>query len=927
MTDRIYSFGGGVADGTSAMKDLLGGKGANLADMSSLGLPVPPGFTITSTVCMEYLDSVAVTRTGFLDKRDEDRGMMTGVTWGGAPAQVPSLPTGLMDEVRERLSRVEAIVGRTFGGAGQPLLVSVRSGARQSMPGMMDTILNLGLNDTTVQALAEESNNARFAWDSYRRFVTMYANVAMGLDRAHLDAIVTAAVRARAAQDETELTADDWRGVVPQLKARVAELSNRAFPDEPMDQLAGAIQAVFASWNTPRARFYRRDAGFPDDWGTACNVQAMVFGNTGDDSATGVAFTRDPKNGERVFFGEFLVNAQGEDVVAGTRTPQPVNREGSHAASTLPTLQEVMPAAYDELVSVYEKLELHYRDMQDIEFTIQDGRLWILQTRSGKRTGAAAVRIAVDMANEGLITRNEAVLRVDPEQLGHLLHPTIDPGAPRNVIAKGLPASPGAATGKVVFHAEDAVRLAEAGQDAILVREETSPEDIHGMAAARGVLTARGGQTSHAAVVARGMGVPCVAGCTEIVVHERERTFVTRVVGARPLTFHEGDVITLDGTTGEVLLGEVTATVPDVATSGMPDLLGWADAVARLGVRANADTPADAKVARGFGATGIGLCRTEHMFFDEERIAAVREMILAEDEDDRRKALEKLYPMQRQDFLGIFKAMDGLPVTIRLLDPPLHEFLPHEGHEVEDLARTMGVPLSHVRAQVEALRETNPMMGHRGCRLGLTFPSIYAMQVRAILDAAIDAQSEGIDVRPEIMIPLVSIEAELAHLRSLVQRTAADVFAHRGARVEFLIGTMIELPRACLVADQVARHADFFSFGTNDLTQTTFGFSRDDAGFLKAYQSPALVVLAQDPFVSIDVQGVGQLVEIGTTRGRSTKPDLKVGICGEHGGDPASIAFVHSVGLDYVSCSPFRVPVARLAAAQAALADVQVVSD
>jgi len=786
---------------------------------------------------------------------------------------------------------------------------------------MMDTILNLGLNDTTVEALAATSDNPRFAWDSYRRFVAMYANVAMGLERAQLDAIINAAVRAKGAEDDTALTADDWRRIVPQLKARVAELSSKPFPEDGMAQLEGAIQAVFSSWNTPRARFYRRENGFPDDWGTACNIQAMVFGNSGENSATGVAFTRDPKNGERVFFGEFLVNAQGEDVVAGTRTPQPINSEGSHADSTLPTLQQIMPGPYGELVVMYQKLEEHYRDMQDIEFTIEDGRLWILQTRGGKRTGAAAVRIAVDMATEELVTREEALLRVEPEQLGQLLHPTIDPDAPKNVIATGLPASPGAATGKVVFHAEDAVRIAAAGDPVILVREETSPEDIHGMAAAVGVLTARGGQTSHAAVVARGMGVPCVAGCKEIVVLEHQRQIKTRNGSGNDVTLHEGDIITLDGSTGEVMLGAVAVSVPDVGASGMPDLLGWADEVARLGVRANADTPGDATVARGFGATGIGLCRTEHMFFEGDRIAAVREMILAEDEEDRSAALEKLYPMQRQDFLGIFEAMDGLPVTIRLLDPPLHEFLPHTGEEIEELAKTMGVPVSRVRAQVESLRESNPMMGHRGCRLGLTFPTIYAMQVRAILDAALDAQSAGVAVHPEIMIPLVSIEAELERLRALVLSTAKQVFEARGASVEFKTGTMIELPRACLVADQVAKHADFFSFGTNDLTQTTFGFSRDDAGFLKPYQSDALKVLEQDPFVSIDTQGVGQLVKMGTSLGRTTKPGLKVGICGEHGGDPASIAFVHGAGLDYVSCSPFRVPVARLAAAHAALAD------
>ena len=921
MTDRIYSFGGGAADGSSSMKELLGGKGANLAEMSSLGLPVPPGFTITSAVCMEYLDAVAATKPTFLGQRRAGRGPMSGVTWGAPSVPEPALPAGLMDAIQERLARVEAIVGRTFGSAADPLLVSVRSGARQSMPGMMDTILNLGLNDATVEGLAARSGDARFAWDSYRRFVTMYANVAMGLDRAQLDAIVHGAVRAKGADDDTALTADDWRAIVPQLKARVLELKQARFPEEPLAQLQGAVQAVFASWNTPRAQFYRRKNGFPDHWGTACSVQAMVYGNLGDASATGVAFTRDPKNGDNVFFGEFLVNAQGEDVVAGTRTPQPINREGSHAGAEVPTLQDLMPEAYAELVSTYRGLEAHYRDMQDIEFTIESGRLWILQTRTGKRTGAAAVRIAVDMATEGLITQSEALNRVGAEQLGQLLHPTVDPDAPKSVIAVGLSASPGAATGKIVFHADDAVRLAAEGHDVILVREETSPEDIHGMAAAKGVLTSRGGQTSHAAVVARGMGVPCVAGCSEVVVHERERSLETRPGRGGSVTLREGDIITLDGGTGEVLLGAVAVSVPDVSNSGLHQLLEWADGAARLGVRANADTPSDAKVARDFGATGIGLCRTEHMFFEGDRIAAVREMILADDEEDRQSALEKLYPMQRQDFLGIFEAMDGLPVTIRLLDPPLHEFLPHEGHEIEELARSMSVPLSHVRAQVELLREQNPMMGHRGCRLGLTFPSIYVMQVRAILDAAIDAQTRGVDVQPEIMIPLVSIEAELQRLRALVESTARQVFAHRGATVAFKIGTMIELPRACLVADKIAAHADFFSFGTNDLTQTTFGFSRDDAGFLKEYQGPGLQVLSQDPFVTIDIEGVGQLVAMGTIRGRSAKPDLKVGICGEHGGDPASVAFVHRAGLDYVSCSPFRVPVARLAAAHAALAD------
>ena len=919
MTQRIYSFGGGSADGASTMKDLLGGKGANLAEMSSLGLPVPPGFTLTTAVCMEYLDGLATRKGSFYESRGAGagNGIMSGVTMGGgaAPAQA-GLPEGLMDEVREALSKVESIVGKRFGDAGSPLLVSVRSGARASMPGMMDTILNLGLNDTTVQGLAAASGNPRFAWDSYRRFVTMYANVAMGLDRGQLDAIVRAEMKARGVEEEVELSADDWAAIVPQLKARVEELKRRPFPEDPVEQLEGAIRAVFASWNTPRARFYRREHGFPDDWGTACNVQAMVFGNLGDDSATGVCFTRDPKNGGNVFFGEFLVNAQGEDVVAGIRTPQPLNREGGDAETTLPTLQEVMPAAYDELVAVYKKLEAHYRDMQDIEFTIEGGRLWILQTRTGKRTGQAAVRIAVDMVEEGLIDAVTALRRVEPAQVGQLLHPTIDPDAPRNVIARGLPASPGAATGVVVFDSAGAVKRVADGEKVILVREETSPEDIEGMAAAVGILTARGGQTSHAAVVARGMGVCCVAGCKDITVHERDRLFVTR--GPESITVRDGDLVTLDGSTGEVLLGSVAVSTPELAESGLDELLAWADQHARLGVRANADTPDDAALARGFGAVGIGLCRTEHMFFEGDRIAAVRQMILADDEQDRTRALERIYPMQRADFLGIFRAMDGLPVTIRLLDPPLHEFLPHEDAEIVELAKVSGMPASRVRAQVENLREANPMMGHRGCRLGLTHPSIYTMQVRAILDAALDAKAEGLDVRPEIMIPLVGVETELKILRGLVTRTAEKVFSTRGARVDFTTGTMIELPRACLTADRIAEHADFFSFGTNDLTQTTFGYSRDDAGFLKLYTS-GLGVLERDPFVSLDTDGVGQLVAMGTERGRSTKGDLKVGICGEHGGDPRSIAFVHGAGLDYVSCSPYRVPVARLAAARAAL--------
>jgi len=919
LTQRIYSFGGGSADGSSTMKDLLGGKGANLAEMSSLGLPVPPGFTITTAVCMEYLDSLASSRGSYYTSRGagSGAGIMEGVTMGGVPSPDPSLPEGLMDEVRAALAQVEEITGKTFGDTANPLLVSVRSGARSSMPGMMDTILNLGLSDETVQGLAARSENPRFAWDSYRRFVTMYANVAMGVDRGQLDAITHAEMKAEGIEEEADVPAEVWQRVVPKLKARVQELKRTPFPDAPTDQLAGAIRAVFSSWNTPRARFYRRENGFDDRWGTAVNVQAMVFGNMGEDSATGVCFTRDPKNGERVFFGEFLVNAQGEDVVAGIRTPQPLNKLGGDANTTLPTMQEVMPAAYGDLVQAYETLEAHYKDMQDIEFTVEDNRLWLLQTRTGKRTGLAAVRIAVDMVAEGIIDTETALKRVTATHVSQLLHPTIDPDAERNVIARGLPASPGAATGMVVFTADDAVRLAAEGHDVILVREETSPEDIHGMSAAKGILTARGGQTSHAAVVARGMGVCCVAGCKEIVVRDREKEFTTR--GPNPMTLREGDVITLDGGAGEVLLGQVEVSVPELGSSGLTELLAWADEAARLGVRANADTPEDAALARSFGATGIGLCRTEHMFFEGERIAAVRQMILAEDERDRQGALDKLYPMQRADFVGIFKAMDGLPVTVRLLDPPLHEFLPHEDHEIAELAQLSNLPVSRVRAQVENLREANPMMGHRGCRLGLTHPSIYAMQVRAILDAAIDVQRDGVDVQPEIMIPLVGAERELETLRDLTMRTAEQVFLTRGATVDFKVGTMLELPRACLLADRIAEHADFFSFGTNDLTQTTFGYSRDDAGFLKAYTSPTLGILDKDPFVSLDVDGVGQLVDMGTSKGRQTKSGLKVGICGEHGGDPASIQFVHDVGLDYVSCSPYRVAVARLAAAHAAL--------
>ncbi|MCP4870667.1 MAG: pyruvate, phosphate dikinase [Proteobacteria bacterium] len=898
---RIYSFGGGTAEGSAADKNLLGGKGANLAEMSSLGLPVPPGFTLTAELCMDYLDSLG--GTGF-----------------GTPPDGP-LPDGLIEEVDSAMATVEEILGKRFGATENPLLVSVRSGGRVSMPGMMDTVLNLGLNDETVAGLAALSGDERFAWDSYRRFVTMYSDVVLGLHRARLEALVNDLKRTKGITADVDITADDWKTVVPKMKERVRDSLGCEFPETPADQLREAIKAVFRSWNTARARFYRKEHGIDDRWGTAVNVQAMVFGNMGDDSATGVAFTRDPKDGKDVFFGEFLVNAQGEDVVAGLRTPQPINRDAGGDAS-LPTLQEVMPEAYDQLDAMQKTLESHYRDMQDIEFTIEKGSLFILQTRRGKRTGAAAVRIAVDMADAGIIDRAEALGRVNEEHLNQLLHPSVAPGADKTIIAKGLPASPGAATGRVVFTAEKAVEWAERGP-VILVREETSPEDIEGMAAAVGILTQRGGQTSHAAVVARGMGRCCVVGCSDIAVH-RDGSFLARPreQAGKEWTIRQGDIVTLDGSTGEVMLGEVDMSEADLASSGLETILGWADAAARLGVRANADTPGDAKTARDFGATGIGLCRTEHMFFEGDRITAVREMILAETPEETIRALDKLYPMQRDDFVGIFEAMDGLPVTIRLLDPPLHEFLPHDDSEIQSVAAAMHVPVSRIREQVENLREFNPMMGHRGCRLGITHPQLYRMQTRAILDAALDVKAHGGTVEPEIMIPLVGVARELELLRGVVLDEASTVFERRGESIEFRVGTMIELPRACLTADRIAAHADFFSFGTNDLTQTTFGYSRDDARFLQTYEDPAVGVLPGDPFVSIDVDGVGTLVMTGTRLGRSVKPNLKVGICGEHGGDPRSIAFVHGVGLDYVSCSPFRVPIARLAAGQAALGDV-----
>ncbi len=881
----VYSFGRGKAEGRADLRNLLGGKGAGLAEMSNLGLPVPPGFTITTEVCTHFY------------------------------ASGKSYPAELKAQVEQGLKHIESTVGARFGDAANPLLVSVRSGARVSMPGMMDTVLNLGLNDVTVEGLAKRASDARFAYDSYRRFIQMYGHVVLGVDHHHFEELLELHKEDRGLTLDTELTADDWKKLVQAYKAKVLEELGKPFPQDPVEQLWGAIAAVFGSWNTQRAVTYRKLHKIPEDWGTAVNVQAMVFGNMGDDCATGVAFTRDPSTGANEFYGEFLVNAQGEDVVAGIRTPQHLTLAGKKAnKSTLPAMEEAMPRLFAELDQVRRKLESHYRDMQDIEFTVQQGRLWMLQTRSGKRTAAAALKVAVDMVSEGLIDRREAVRRVDPGSLDQLLHPTLDPRAPRQVIARGLPASPGAAAGRVAFSADEAEHRASKGDRVILVRVETSPEDIHGMHAAAGILTARGGMTSHAAVVARGMGRPCVSGASDLRIDTQART-----MSVRGTTVKDGDLITIDGATGEVMLGEVPTVQPDLS-GDFATLMQWADEVRKLRVRANAETPADARTARRFGAEGIGLCRTEHMFFDNGRIVAMREMIMAEDTAGRRAALAKILPMQRDDFIELFRIMRGLPVTIRLLDPPLHEFLPHSAVEMADVAKAAGVDIETVRHRAAMLKESNPMLGHRGCRLGITFPEIYEMQVRAIFEAAAAVHKEsGETAEPEVMIPLVAWSREFAILKELVDRVAGEVAKAAGFKTPYLVGTMIELPRAALRANNIAEHAEFFSFGTNDLTQTTYGISRDDAGrFLVAYERAG--ILQQDPFVSLDVTGVGELVRIGTERGRQTRPALKLGICGEHGGDPASIRFCAEVGLDYVSCSPYRVPIARLAAAQAALA-------
>ncbi|MHA0318828.1 pyruvate, phosphate dikinase [Sphingomonas melonis] len=884
MTQYVYRFGGGVSDGGKGDKNLLGGKGANLAEMASIGLPVPPGFTISTAMCTRYYE------------------------------EGEQFPQSLRDEVAQGIAHIEGVTGKSFGDASNPLLVSVRSGARVSMPGMMDTVLNLGLNDTTVEGLAIKSGDERFAWDSYRRFIQMYADVVLELDHGAFEEALEIAKEDNGFTLDTELTASDLKTLVAEYKSLVEKEWGKPFPQDVHDQLWGAVGAVFGSWQSERAKVYRRLNDIPADWGTAVNVQAMVFGNMGDTSATGVAFTRDPSTGANAYYGEFLINAQGEDVVAGIRTPQYLTKTAREEAGAKPaSMEEAMPEVYAELAAVFDRLEKHYRDMQDIEFTVEQAKLWMLQTRSGKRTAKAALKIAVDMASEGLITREEAILRVDPMALDQLLHPTLDPDAPRDVIAKGLPASPGAASGAVVFDADTAEKRKAAGDKVILVRVETSPEDIHGMHAAEGILTARGGMTSHAAVVARGMGRPCVSGAGSLSISAKDK--VMKVAGRE---IREGDVITIDGASGEVMFGAVATVQPELA-GDFGTLMEWADGVRRLKVRANAETPLDCQTARDFGAEGVGLCRTEHMFFDADRITAVRQMILADSEDGRRAALAKLLPAQRSDFTAIFEVMAGLPVTVRLLDPPLHEFLPHEENEFAEVAAAADVDVEVLKRRAAELHEFNPMLGHRGCRLGVTYPEIYETQARAIFEAALDvADKSGAAPIPEVMIPLVATKRELDLMKAVVDQAAQAVFAERGKTIDYLVGTMIELPRAALKAGEIAATGEFFSFGTNDLTQTTLGVSRDDAArFLGAYVEKG--IYAKDPFVSLDVDGVGELVELAAERGRKTRPGIKLGICGEHGGDPASIAFCEKVGLDYVSASPYRVPIARLAAAQAAL--------
>jgi len=867
----VYFFAAGEAEGNAGMKNTLGGKGANLAEMTAIGLPVPPGFTISTDICTAYY------------------------------AEGGKLPEWVRPEALKALARVENKIGKKFGDAKNPLLVSVRSGARASMPGMMDTILNLGLNDQTVEGLAQSANNARFAWDSYRRFIQMYSDVVMGMNSSMLEVTLEDLKAEKGIHLDTDLTTDDLKKLVQKFKDLVQQMTGQKFPTDPHEQLWGAISAVFKSWNTARAITYRELHDIPASWGTAVNVQSMVFGNMGDDSATGVAFTRDPSTGDKKFYGEFLINAQGEDVVAGIRTPQPIA-----------ILKEAMPGPYTDLETIYKKLETYFKDMQDIEFTIEKNKLWMLQTRNGKRTAKAALQIACDMIDEKLITEEEAILRLDPSSLDQLLHPTLDPKAQKTLLAKGLPASPGGVCGQIVFTPEEAVELKEQGKKVILVRVETSPEDIAGMVAAQGIFTTRGGMTSHAAVVARGMGKCCVAGCSEV-----EVDYVTETMRVKGYNLKKGDIITLDGSTGEVYLGEVKTIEPKL-DGAFDRIMKIADHMRRLKVRTNADTPKDAQTARSFGAEGIGLCRTEHMFFGADRIDAVREMIIADTKAEREKALVKLLPMQRDDFYQLFKIMDGHPVTIRLLDPPLHEFVPHSEEEIQELAKRINYDVNKLKNKVHALHEFNPMLGHRGCRLAVTYPEIYEMQSRAIAEAAAQLTKEGFKLVPEIMIPLIATAKELEMLRAQTVQIVETVQKETKTKFEYLVGTMIELPRAAVTAHEVARHADFFSFGTNDLTQTTLGLSRDDAGrFLGSYVSQG--IFAKDPFVSIDQVGVGTLVKTGVDLGRQTKGNLKVGVCGEHGGDPDSIEFFENVGLDYVSCSPYRVPIARLAAAKAFL--------
>ncbi len=882
VADRkfVYFFGNEDTEGKNSMKDLLGGKGANLAEMANLGIPVPPGFTITTEVCVLYLEKGAY-------------------------------PDGALDQVNDAIGNLERVTGKKFGDVNNPLLVSVRSGARVSMPGMMDTVLNLGLNDDTVEGLAKKTGNERFAYDSYRRFLAMFGDVVLGIKHENFEKVLEAKKEQLNVNLDTELTVDALKELVEDFKGIIRKKTGNDFPQDPREQLQMAIDAVFNSWNNQRAIKYRQLNNIPKDWGTAVNVQSMVYGNMGETSGTGVAFTRDPATGKKEFFGEYLINAQGEDVVAGIRTPQPID-----------TLKQTMPDAYAQLVDIYQKLENHFKDMQDIEFTIEEGNLYMLQTRTGKRTAAAALNIAVDMVNEGLIDKRTALTRVKPEQIDQLLHPMIDPESEYEIIATGLPASPGAAVGKVVFTAEHAEEMAAMEEKVILVRAETSPEDIGGMDAAQGILTVRGGMTSHAAVVARGMGKPCVAGCGAVSIDMTEKVFTID-----ELQISEGEFISIDGAKGCVIKGEVDLITPGV-TGELETLLTWADEVRKMGVRTNADTPHDALVAREFGAEGIGLCRTEHMFFGDDRIPVVREMILAEDEETRKKALNKLLPMQREDFIGIFRVMEGYPVTIRLLDPPLHEFLPKYdelAEKLRELEATMSDAnmneindLKDVMERVESLTEINPMLGHRGCRLGITYPEIYEMQVQAIVEAACELKHEGIDIVPEIMIPLICHVNELKSVKEHIVNVVESVLNDKKVKMDYLVGTMIELPRAALTADQIAEEADFFSFGTNDLTQTTFGFSRDDTGkFLPSYVTNS--ILENDPFAVLDQEGVGQLVRIGIEKGRSTKPDIKIGICGEHGGEPSSVKFGYGIGLNYVSCSPFRVPIARLASAQAVI--------